>query len=271
MKKYILVAVLFFAPFAAFAQTVPFAVDLHYGSTGSDVTALQEFLTEQNVYSGPITGNFYSLTLAGVRKFQTLEGIKPVSGYFGPISRGVADSILATQASDSEENATTTQAPVDLSLPQINVPIPVQENIGGTSKNPSVSQPVANVVSQQPVQPALILTNNIAQNTYQNSGAVLGGNCSQVVIISNIQAQFENPETHILFTGTVFPFRPQATNTVETIVVSVNGMSTSTVDVTVGGSLVEVRPAYTFTKPTSDIWDSLENGRAVSPLTGMCL
>ena len=54
-------------PLIAFAS---FSRDLQYGSTGSDVTELQEFLTVQGNYSGPITGNFYSLTRQAVVKFQ---------------------------------------------------------------------------------------------------------------------------------------------------------------------------------------------------------
>ncbi len=92
-----------------------FTSDLHYGSTGADVSALQEFLTQQKVYSGPTSGSFYSLTLAGVKKFQSAEGITPVSGYVGRVTRGVINQILAGQVSTSEENATTTRPPVDLS------------------------------------------------------------------------------------------------------------------------------------------------------------
>jgi hypothetical protein len=106
-----------FIPAVSLAQTVAFQNNLYYGITGStDVTALQEFLTGQGVYRGPVSGNFFSLTLAGVKKFQAAEGVTPVSGYFGPITRGVANTILADEiGSNSEGNATTTQAPVDLS------------------------------------------------------------------------------------------------------------------------------------------------------------
>lgn len=269
MKKYILVSVLLFAPFITLAQTVPFAVDLHYGSVGADVTALQEFLIDQGVFTGKATGNFYSITLKAVKAFQTAEGVVPVSGYVGPITRSVINTILSEQTADNEGDATTTQPIIDLSVPQ--KPTPTQVDIAPINKGTSVVQPVVMDTQPQIAQPVLLLTNNIVQNAYQNSGAVLGGKCSQVVISSNMQAQFENPETHTLFVGTIFPFRPQATNTVETIIVSVNGMSTSTVDVNVTGSLVEMRPAYTFTKQGNDLWTSLENGRAVNPLTGMCI
>ena len=114
MKKYLIAgtALGLLFPFAAFASL---NTDLQYGSTGQDVTALQEFLKQQNVYSGPISGNFYSLTLTAVKKFQSAEGITPVSGYVGPVTRGEINQILAGQVSTSEGSATATQPPVDLS------------------------------------------------------------------------------------------------------------------------------------------------------------
>jgi peptidoglycan hydrolase-like protein with peptidoglycan-binding domain len=71
-----------------------FNSDLYYGLRGESVIELQEFLTDQGVYSGPITGNFYSLTLAGVKRFQEVNNVSPVSGYFGPLTRAKANSLL---------------------------------------------------------------------------------------------------------------------------------------------------------------------------------
>ncbi len=99
MKKYLISLFLVF-PFFVFAQT--FDKDLYFGiQKDSDVTKLQEFLTEQGVYSGPISGNFFSLTLQGVKTFQTTQGISSTSGYFGPKSRAKANLILATQGVSS--------------------------------------------------------------------------------------------------------------------------------------------------------------------------
>ncbi len=119
MKKLIIGLILFAVPFSAFAS---FDSNLSYGSKGEDVTALQEFLTDQGVYTGPVTGNFYSLTLAAVKIFQTKQSITPVSGFVGPITRGVINQIILVQAPDTEGDAATTTPPVDLSL----LPKPVQ-------------------------------------------------------------------------------------------------------------------------------------------------
>jgi len=68
--------------------------DLYFGlSNDSDIIALQEFLTEQGYYAGPISGNFGSLTLSAVKKFQLAKGINS-TGYFGPRSRAVPNAIM---------------------------------------------------------------------------------------------------------------------------------------------------------------------------------
>lgn len=91
-----------------------FTKDLYFGIQGdSEVTKLQEFLADQGVYSGPITGNFFSLTLAGVKSFQSREGITPVAGYFGPLTREKVNLILSgqVQASNAQAIAETSSTP----------------------------------------------------------------------------------------------------------------------------------------------------------------
>jgi uncharacterized protein YkwD len=84
------------------AATAPFTRDLFYGIRGdADVARLQIFLTNQNDYSGPITGNFFTLTRAGVKRFQIEQGIAPVAGYFGPLTRAKANAIMPPSAAVS--------------------------------------------------------------------------------------------------------------------------------------------------------------------------
>ena len=75
------------APIAAQAQTT-FSMDLTIGSTGADVTALQNWLIGKG-YSIPAgaTGYFGAQTQAAVAAFQAANGISPAAGYFGPITR----------------------------------------------------------------------------------------------------------------------------------------------------------------------------------------
>jgi peptidoglycan hydrolase-like protein with peptidoglycan-binding domain len=68
--------------------------NLYTGSRGSAVISLQQFLITQN--TGPAakrlaeagaTGYFGSVTKNALKEFQSSVGIKPASGYFGPITR----------------------------------------------------------------------------------------------------------------------------------------------------------------------------------------
>lgn len=82
-----------FAP-AASAQTATatanasFSRDLTIGSTGADVTALQNFLIKEGyAIAAGATGYFGGQTQAALAKYQAANGITPAAGYFGPITR----------------------------------------------------------------------------------------------------------------------------------------------------------------------------------------
>ncbi|MDD5144768.1 MAG: peptidoglycan-binding domain-containing protein [Candidatus Pacebacteria bacterium] len=113
MKKYIIALSLLFPMFVS-AQG--FDQNLYYGLRSNEsVKELQEFLTDKGFYSGPITGNFFSLTLSAVKKFQSANSISS-TGYFGPLSRTKANELLADSGiSETEivtEEGTTTPAVV---------------------------------------------------------------------------------------------------------------------------------------------------------------
>lgn len=96
----------------AFAASQSFNSNLYYGLTNNtDVQALQQFLTAQDDYSGPITGNFFLLTQQAVKKFQQNNNITPASGYFGPLTRTAANNILSQQSGTSiqQQSSTATQ------------------------------------------------------------------------------------------------------------------------------------------------------------------
>jgi hypothetical protein len=61
---------------------------LYDGSTGSQVTALQERLTTDGIYSGPITGTFGPLTKAAVKAYQAKHGLDQL-GVVGPATRAL--------------------------------------------------------------------------------------------------------------------------------------------------------------------------------------
>lgn len=104
MKKIISALVLaLLVPSLAFAN---FDRNVKYGTRNSDdVREVQEFLTDQGVYNGPITGNFYSLTLRGVKNFQSKQGLK-VTGFWGQAERDAANKLTDTSESDQLSSTT---------------------------------------------------------------------------------------------------------------------------------------------------------------------
>lgn len=115
MKKlYILGLLAFLFPISAFAS---FDTSLSYGASGIKVRELQEFLTDQGVYSGPITGNLFSLTRKGIIAFQVKYSINPTSGFFGPLTRTKANEILNAQLAT---DATQEVAETGTTTPQVN-------------------------------------------------------------------------------------------------------------------------------------------------------
>lgn len=64
-----------------------FDQNLYFGMKNHDgVLALQQFLTEQKFYKGPITGNFLAMTLSAVKGFQKKNNIKD-TGFVGQLTR----------------------------------------------------------------------------------------------------------------------------------------------------------------------------------------
>lgn len=76
------------APSGTTSGSCAFTMDLHTGSSGAQVTCLQQALIAAG-YAIPAgaTGYFGSQTQAAVSAWQTASGVSPAAGYFGPISR----------------------------------------------------------------------------------------------------------------------------------------------------------------------------------------
>lgn len=178
MKKIALfIGVLFVLPLIVSAQTVGFTSNLSYGSTGSEVSQLQEFLITQGVLASQYdTGNFYSLTLQAVKTFQTKEGIVPVSGFVGPITRGVINTILASEVPISEGTASTSTPPTDLSkIAPVTPIIPVTVPTTQTPVTPPITQPSAQqtMFGSVSLPPSCTLTGTTTPYTYsQLSGTI---------------------------------------------------------------------------------------------------
>ncbi len=85
-----------------------FTTDLTVGSTGAQVTALQQVLVSGGYLvmpAGVSMGYFGSLTRAAVMKWQAANGV-PATGYFGPISRAKLNSMVSGGATGTVPGTT---------------------------------------------------------------------------------------------------------------------------------------------------------------------
>jgi hypothetical protein len=79
-------------------MTYDFTSDLTIGSTGTQVSQLQQLLISDGyltAVSAP-TGYFGALTQAALGKFQAANGISPTAGYFGPKTRAFVNAMSST-------------------------------------------------------------------------------------------------------------------------------------------------------------------------------
>jgi|GEM_PF-6626928 len=183
MKKLIavLAGVLLLLPSLTMALE-PFNKDLRYGMVkNEEVKRMQEFLRNEGLYTGPITGNYYALTRDAVRKYQKNNGIK-VTGLFDKVTRSkvnemgvaISETVLGAPVADVAPSIPlgwvsngdgTWSMPVVSSQPVVSQPQTVVANQPATSvatSNPVVSQPV-----EENKQPEASITIN-RKNLYDN-------------------------------------------------------------------------------------------------------
>src|SRR3989338_5298702 len=115
MKKFILLLVVGLL-FTTSVSAAEFNADLRYGvAKNAEVTKLQKFLTAEKLYSGPITGNFYSLTLKAVKAFQAREKI-PTSGLVDALTRAQLNDLIAKRPLDNSVSAPSSAAEFNADL-----------------------------------------------------------------------------------------------------------------------------------------------------------
>lgn len=77
--------------------SVTFTRDLTIGSSGADVTALQNWLISKgHTIAAGATGYFGAQTQAALAAYQAANGISPAAGYFGPVTRAKVNATAGT-------------------------------------------------------------------------------------------------------------------------------------------------------------------------------
>ncbi|HUC02167.1 MAG TPA: peptidoglycan-binding domain-containing protein [Candidatus Paceibacterota bacterium] len=120
------------------SMTYDFTSDLTIGSTGAQVSSLQQLLISKGyltAVSAP-TGYFGPLTQSALAKFQAANGISPAVGYFGPITRSFVNSMSTTTTTTTGGGTTTpTGAPLSVS---VDAQTPGSSNIAAGAVNTPV-------------------------------------------------------------------------------------------------------------------------------------
>jgi hypothetical protein len=139
-----------------------FSKDLTLGSKGADVTALQTLLNSKGYLSVSPTGYFGSLTQAAVSKWQAANGIAPTTGYFGPKSRALVNSMsVSTTTTNNNNGSGSTVTTVTTTAPATGL------SVGLASDNPGAGSLITGTSGGAARVPVLAVN-----FTAGNSGAV---------------------------------------------------------------------------------------------------
>lgn len=118
-----LTAFLFLLPLAVYAENNPFTRPLHVGSTGADVSTLQQLLKNKGYFVYPtITGYFGSVTWKAVAAYQKDNDLEQV-GSVGPKTRALLNAAVAASTGGSVVAVPPTQTPAS-TAPQVTCTAP---------------------------------------------------------------------------------------------------------------------------------------------------
>lgn len=172
-----------------------FERDLYFGLRDNpEVTKLQEFLRDQGIYSGPVTGGFFSLTRDAVKNFQKREGIEPPLGFFGPLTRAKANKLLESTATKTKEEVV---ADITRQIAELQKQLQgLQTKQATEAEKPKESPPTAPVpVVETPVKPSKLIVSGSATSTFPEVDAVtfkmgeftLDNNTTADILVSNFR------------------------------------------------------------------------------------
>lgn len=141
--------------------------------SGEEISRLQQFLTDQGYYSGPITGNFLFLTRDAVKLFQLKNGIEPTNGYVGPLTREKINSILQSHnhsaSTDTGVTSSNFAAVVSADMTVL------QEKISALLAEISALQSQIEILRTQQVGKRVKTTSNVnVRQTASSRGTIVG-------------------------------------------------------------------------------------------------
>ena len=192
--------------------------DLTVGSKGADVSALQSLLIAQGdlKISAP-TGYFGALTQAALAKFQAANGIKPSSGFFGPITRAFVASMSTGSTGTTGSTGSTGSTGTSTSTTSTAAPA-TGLSVGLASDNPAAGSLVSSYgtgggsAARIPVLAFNLTASNsgavtVSQLVFQKTGIVADAAINNAYLIQNGQvvAQYASLSSGVLtFSGLNF-------------------------------------------------------------------
>lgn len=197
------------------------AADLKYGmKNNDDVKQMQQFLKDQGKYTGDVTGNFYSVTLAAVKKFQKTNGLK-VTGVWNQVAQdkmnelAVTTDVSPTPVADTSPSipvgwiangdGTFSPPPTVLNYPQAvasawTPPAQVVYGTSPTTNVPSATQPVVNptptVVADTTPPKAIVEQYSMIQMMPPFTQRISGG--SSMVIFGKSKLPYGSQENYCI-------------------------------------------------------------------------
>ena len=154
------------------ASAATFEHDLYVGIyNNAEVKMLQELLRAQDLYDGPVTGNFFSLTKQAVIQFQKKEGIMPSEGYVGFKTRARANMLAGVATPSRDELIASLQAQIETLQAQIAVLI-AQQQATTTSPSPSLTPTSTPTPSITPPPVAQLLISGSTTQSFSDIGNI---------------------------------------------------------------------------------------------------
>lgn len=180
---------------SAFTASASFDVSLKYGSKGDPVVELQDFLADQNLYTGKVDGKFGFGTLKAVKAFQSANDLS-VDGYFGKASRAKASDLLAVdlKTSDDAEQAETGTVSTPVVQPQVTTDTATQAKIDALTQQ-------VQVLTQATQQVAKNTTQVVAPAVVTPPAPVIPPYVAPVLTAS-IDPQYSSPKQVVIPDGT---------------------------------------------------------------------
>ncbi|MEI6281077.1 MAG: peptidoglycan-binding protein [bacterium] len=129
-SKYFIILLLAVVLIAPSLSSASFDTSLKYGSSGSAVIELQNFLKDQGLFSGKVDGKFGLITKKAVIAFQLANKLKG-DGSFGVLSRKVASTLSLN--SNTSNFSLTSDAGVNGGI------LPTEYTCDGTGMSPQLS------------------------------------------------------------------------------------------------------------------------------------